>query len=90
MAGAEPGLGETGGPKPSFPPPLHPMAQPYSHPHIHLVPDTVTQSKADITTQPHNFPTGMYATPSHIHMYAWSCALTIALLSMVSHTVTHS
>lgn len=53
IAGAEPGLGETSGPRSSSPPPLHPVAQPHSHPHIHMVPDTLAQPKADMATHSH-------------------------------------
>lgn len=85
-SGAEQGLGETCGPRPSPPVPLHPVTQPSIHPHgpRHFGPTQNTHSHAQL----HNSSIGTKVTPGNMRTYAWSCALTVALLATVPHTLT--
>ncbi|KAF6131035.1 hypothetical protein HJG60_007937 [Phyllostomus discolor] len=85
-SGAEQGLGETCGPRPSPLLPLHSVTKPSTYPHgpRHFGPIQSTHSH----TQLHNSSIGTYVTPGDMHMYAWSCALTVALLATVQHTLT--
>lgn len=93
MAETEPGLGKTGVLGPVHHHTSHPVAQPHSHPYIHMVPDTVAQPKVDIATHSHTtYPQAhklLLATYTYMHGHVLSQLHSYPQCHILTHIHSH-